>query len=229
MGVVVVVDFKLLQNCLVINVLNVIQGFLFGVMVIFGMGQLGSDNIIIWVCGVGILNNFNLMYVVDGLLVFSINEVDFSDIENILVLKDVFLVVIYGLCVVNGVILIIIKKGGDKVFMFCYDGYVGWQKFMVFFEYLYLWEYVKLYNKVMVNEGKNLIYIDEEIEKFRNGLDFDNYLDIDWQGLFYKIGLQYSYCVEILGGMDKMIYMFFVGYLGQDGIIDIVKYDCYLV
>ena len=41
----------------------------------------------------------------------------------------------------------------------------------------------------MVNEGKNPIYTDEEIEKFRNGSDLDNYPDTDWQGLFYKTGL----------------------------------------
>lgn len=47
-------------------------------------------------------NNFDLMVVIN-----------FFDIESVIVLKDVVVIVIYGLCVVNGVIVIIIKKGKE--------------------------------------------------------------------------------------------------------------------
>ncbi|RGY70510.1 SusC/RagA family TonB-linked outer membrane protein [Bacteroides fragilis] len=228
-GAVAAVDSKSLQNRPVTNVSNAIQGLLPGVTVISGTGQPGSDNTTIRVRGVGTLNNSNPMYMVDGLPVSSINEVDPSDIENISVLKDASSAAIYGSRAANGVILITTKKGGDKAPTLRYDGYVGWQKPTALPEYLHSWEYAKLYNKAMVNEGKNPIYTDEEIEKFRNGSDPDNYPDTDWQGLFYKTGLQHSHRAEISGGTDKMTYMFSAGYLGQDGIIDIAKYDRYSV
>lgn len=63
---------------------------------------------------------------------------------------------------------------------------MGWQKPTALPEYLHSWEYAKLYNKAMVNEGKKPIYTDEEIEKFRNGSDPDNYPDTDWQGYSTK-------------------------------------------
>lgn len=109
-GAVAAVDSKSLQNRPVTNVSNAIQGLLPGVTVISGTGQPGSDNTTIRVRGVGTLNNSNPMYVVDGLPVSSINEVDPSDIENISVLKDASSAAIYGSRAANGVILITTKR-----------------------------------------------------------------------------------------------------------------------
>lgn len=69
----------------------------------------------------------DLLYVIDGFVIegsvigigFGIGNsfisllvgLDFSSIEFVEVLKDVFVIVIYGLRGVNGVILIIMKKG----------------------------------------------------------------------------------------------------------------------
>ena len=109
-GAVAAVDSKSLQNRPVTNVSNAIQGLLPGVTVISGTGQPGNDNTTIRVRGVGTLNNSNPMYVVDGLPVSSINEVDPSDIENISVLKDASSAAIYGSRGANGVILIKTKE-----------------------------------------------------------------------------------------------------------------------
>lgn len=114
-GAVAAVDSKSLQNRPVTNVSNAIQGLLPGVTVISGTGQPGSDNTTIRVRGVGTLNNSNPMYVVDGLPVSSINEVDPSDIENISVLKDASSAAIYGSRAANGVILITTKKEEIKL------------------------------------------------------------------------------------------------------------------
>lgn len=46
---------------------------------------------------------------------------NFVDIVNIFVLKDVVLFVIYGLCVVFGVILVIIKDGSNEKFIVNYN------------------------------------------------------------------------------------------------------------
>lgn len=70
------------------------------------------------------VSNF-LLYVIDGIFMclgfinmmsldvgFDIMLIINSfDIENIIIIKDVVVVFFYGLCVVNGVVFIIIKKG----------------------------------------------------------------------------------------------------------------------
>lgn len=66
------------------------------------------------------------MYVVDGMLVgININFLNSNDIEFMEVLKDVLVVVIYGICVFNGVILIIIKKGMVGKINISFNVFVG--------------------------------------------------------------------------------------------------------
>lgn len=228
-GAVAGVDSKALQNRPVSNVSNAIQGLLPGVTVVSGTGQPGKDNTTIRVRGVGTLNNSSPMYVVDGMPVSSINEVDPNDIDQVTVLKDASSAAIYGSRAANGVILISTKKGSNKAPVLKYDGYVGWQSPTALPEYLPSWEYAQLYNKALVNEGKKPMYSDDEVEKFRNGSDPDNYPDTDWVSMFYKKGFQQSHRAEVSGGTDKTTYMFSVGYLGQDGIVKIADYNRYSV
>lgn len=49
--------------------------------------------------------------------------INFNDIVCIEVFKDVFVIVIYGVCVVNGVVLIIIKCGEEGIFKIFYNVY----------------------------------------------------------------------------------------------------------
>lgn len=86
---------------------------------------MGVDVGVLCVCGLGIMGDVSVMVVVDG-VEFIMSSVDFNDIENIFILKDVVVLVIYGVCVVNGVIFIIIKKGIKGCIIVLYDGYVGW-------------------------------------------------------------------------------------------------------
>lgn len=228
-GAVATVDVKSLENRPVSNVSNAIQGLLPGVTVISGSGQPGKDNTTIRVRGIGTLNNSNPMYVVDGMPVSSINDIDPNDIENLSVLKDASSAAIYGSRAANGVVLITTKKGTDKAPTLKYDGYIGWQSPTALPEFMHSWEYADLYNKALVNEKKKSVYTEDDIKRFREGNDPDNYPDTDWLGLFYKKGLQHSHRAEISGGTDKATYMFSAGYLGQEGIIDVANYDRYTV
>lgn len=228
-GAVAAIDSKSLENRPVSNITNAIQGLLPGVTVISGSGQPGDDDATIRVRGVGTMNNANPMYVVDGMTVSSISDIDHNDIASISVLKDASSAAIYGSRAANGVILITTKKGSGRAPTLKYDGYVGWQTPTALPEYLPSWEYATLYNKAMINEGKQPVYTQEEVAKFKNGSDPDAYPNTDWQGLFYKTGLQHNHRAEISGGLDNMSYMFSAGYLNQDGIIKNSQYDRYSI
>lgn len=52
-----------------------------------------------------------LFWVVDGVIVGEDLGLNLNEIDNISVLKDGLVIVLYGLCVVNGVIVVIIKRG----------------------------------------------------------------------------------------------------------------------
>lgn len=220
-GSVAAISSDVIENRPVTNTSSALQGLLPGVTIIQNSGQPGKDNGSINIRGVGTLNNSNPMYIIDGFVATSINDIDPNDIENISVLKDAASAAIYGSRAANGVILITTKKGLNQPAKIRYDGYLGWQNPTALPEYLGSAEYAGLLNKALKNEGKDPLYSSEEIDKFRDGSDPDLYPDTDWLGLFYRNNaLQQSHRVEVSGGSDKSTYMFSAGYIGRDGVID---------
>lgn len=212
----------------VTNTSTALQGALPGVTVIQNSGQPGKDNSSIRIRGIGTLNNSNPMYVVDGIVVPTINDIDANDIESLSVLKDAASAAIYGSRAANGVILITTKKGGSRAPKLRYDGYEGWQSPTALQEYLPSWEYAELYNKALINEGKKPLYTAEEIQKFKDGSDPDNYPNTDWLGLFYKDrGAQRNHRIEVSGGSENTAYMISGGYLDQQGIIPRAEFNRY--
>lgn len=227
-GAVASISAKELENRPVTNSSTALQGALPGVTVIQSSGQPGKDNSSIRIRGIGTLNNSNPMYVVDGMVVPTINDIDPNDIESLSVLKDAASAAIYGSRAANGVILVKTKSGGNREPTLRYDGYEGWQSPTALQEYLPSWEYAELYNKALINERKKPLYSVEEIQKFKDGSDPDNYPNTDWLGLFYKDrGAQRSHRIEVAGGSERSTYMISAGYLGQDGIIPHAKFNRY--
>ncbi len=229
-GSVAAVGSEAIQSRPVTSTTSALQGLLSGVTVIQNSGQPGKEESKIRIRGTGTLNNANPMYVVDGLVVSSIDDIDPNDIENISVLKDAASAAIYGARAANGVVLVTTKKGTKSAPRLKYDGYVGWQSPTSLQEYLPSHEYAQLYNQAQINEGKAAFYSAEEIEKFRNGSDPDNYSNTDWMDLFFTgSGFQQNHRAEVSGGSDNTTYMFSLGYMGQDGVIEKIKNDRYTV
>ncbi len=221
-GSVAVIDNEVLANRPVTSVSTAIQGLLPGATVIQNSGQPGKDMATIRIRGIGTLNNSNPMYVVDGMIVGSINDIDPNDIESISILKDAASAAIYGSRASNGVVLVTTKKGTQKSATLKYDGYAGVQTPTNMLEYLPSWEYAQLYNQARINQNLAAAYTEAEIQKFKDGSDPDNYPNTDWLGMFYKKngGFQQSHRVELTGGANNTSYMFSLGYFNQDGIIE---------
>lgn len=208
-----------IANRPVTNISTALQGLLPGVAVIQQSGQPGRDNGIIRVRGVGTMNDAAPMVVVDG-LVSSMEDLNPNDIESISVLKDASAGAIYGSRAANGVILITTKRGKTGAPKVSYNMYVGMQKLTNMPEYLNSYDYAKLLNEGLKNEGKPARYSDAELEKFRTGSDPINYPNTDWIGLLYKgSGMQQSHNLSLAGGNDASRYLLSLGYLDQKGLI----------
>jgi TonB-linked SusC/RagA family outer membrane protein len=220
-GSVAVVGAKSLESRPVTNITTALQGLIPGATIVQNSGQPGKDMGSIRIRGIGTLNNSNPMYVVDGMVVTSMNDIDPNDIESISILKDAASAAIYGSRASNGVVLITTKKGNNKQATLKYDGYFGVQNPTNLLEYLPSWEYAQLYNKARINQGQEAAYTPEQVEKFKDGSDPDNFPNTDWLGLFYKKngGVQQSHRAELSGGSNNTTYMFSLGYFDQDGII----------
>ena len=218
-GSVANVNNKLIESRPITSVSAGLQGLLPGVTVTQRSGQPGADNGTIRVRGTGTFNVADPMVIVDG-VESTMNDIDANDIESISVLKDAASSAIYGSKAANGVILITTKRGKAGQSQVNYSGLVGWQSLTQLPEYATSAEYAELTNQAYKNVGKEPLYTAEQIEKYRNGSDPDNYANTDWHDLMYtESGFQTQHNISINGGSEQMRYMASVGYQGQDGLI----------
>lgn len=101
-----------------------LQGQASGVTVI-GNGQPGQQPNI-RIRGFNSFGNNNPLYVVDGVPIDNINDLNPDDVESMQVLKDAGSASIYGSRASNGVVVITTKKGKGKI-KIVYDAYYGTQ------------------------------------------------------------------------------------------------------
>lgn len=159
------------------------------------------------------------LVLIDGLS-GNLDDVDPNDIESISFLKDAASASIYGNRAANGVILIETKKGATGKIKVSYNNSFGWQKATELPDFLPSWEYATYYNMAMRNMGRQEAYSAEQIEKFRNGSDPDNYPNVNhlkWL-LDSGSGFQHQHNVNVQGGNNSTKYNLSVGYRHQDGM-----------
>ena len=208
-----------LESVPITNISSALQGTMAGVTVTVNNGQPGRDQGSIRVRGIGTLSNSDAMVLIDG-IVSSMNDINPNDVESITVLKDAASSSIYGSRAANGVILVKTKQGksGDLVAHFKMNG--GGQSRIADPDFIDSWQSSTLYNEALVNEGKLPRYTPEEIQKFRDGSEPEQYPNTDFYKLFWKgVGLQQDYSFDVSGGSDKVQSYLSMGYLSQNGLV----------
>lgn len=102
-----------------------LQGRASGVTV-SSSGQPG-DGATVRIRGFGSLSNNNPLYIVDGIPLTNLGDLNSNDIESIQVLKDAASASQYGSRASNGVIVVTTKKGRAGTLKVTYDAYYGTQ------------------------------------------------------------------------------------------------------
>lgn len=146
----------------------------------------------------------------------SLSDLTPNDIESISVLKDASSAAIYGSRAANGVILVTTKRGKEGRAKVTYNGSVGFSKALELPEMARSYEYAEYYNKAM---GTNT-YTAEDIQKYKDGSDPDNYADESYlDDLFGGHAFLTKHMVNVNGGNDRVQYMASAGYLRQNGLL----------
>lgn len=159
------------------------------------------------------------LVLIDGLS-GKIDDVAPNDIQSISFLKDAASASIYGNRAANGVILIETKKGVQGKTTITYSNSFGWQRPTQLPDFLPSWEYADYYNMAMHNMGKQDAYLPEQIQKFKDGSDPDNYPNVNhlkWL-LESGSGFQHQHNISIQGGNATTSYNLSVGYRNQEGM-----------
>lgn len=219
-----------IENRPITQASQAIAGLAGGVSVSQGAGRPGNDAASIRIRGVGTFSGAgnDPLVLIDGLAA-SINDIDPNNIQSISILKDAASAAIYGTRAANGVILIETKKGQQGKLQLGYDNYVGWQSVTELPDFLESAAYAELRNEANKNEGKAVTYKPEEIEKFKNGSDPDNYPNVPHLKNLLNSGngLQTSHNLSFMGGSEKSSFLFSTGYMKQNGIVAKNSYDRY--
>jgi len=234
------------------NVAQAMQGQMAGVQVRATTGAPGSD-LQIKVRGTASVNSgTDPLYVVDGVPIDNLGDINPTDIASIVVLKDAASTAIYGSRATNGVVLISTKKGKSGKTRFDFSAYYGIQQLANKMDLLSGPEWIDMYEQVQdsayVKRGlqsglnwsasdpisirqanlktqKSATYIPDP----RWALGTDSLSYIDWQDAFYRNAPIANYQLSASGGTDKLTYRVSGNYLDQDGIATASNYKLFSV
>ncbi len=142
------------------------------------------------------------LYVIDGIPVQTIFDLNPNDIESISVLKDASSAAIFGASGANGVVIINTKRGHSKEGVISFDSYVG------------VSEVTKTLNTLNSNE-----YIDL-MDELGLSADWSQYMEeTDWQDQIYRTALRQNYQVSVSGQDEGTNYYISGNYQDTEGVI----------
>ncbi|MBB3187727.1 SusC/RagA family TonB-linked outer membrane protein [Microbacter margulisiae] len=222
-----------IQKLNTVSTLGALQGSTPGVQLTKSDGQPG-DSYKIDIRGMGTIGNAIPLYVVDGVVVGSIDNLSPSDIQSVDVLKDAT-AAIYGSRAANGVILITTKQGKtDEKPTITYDGYYGWQNVYKTANTLNAQQYLTIINEGMVNSGQ-MPYDITKLATSLNGNDYGAQVPLvpnaaailagtnkgtNWmQAITNDNAPIQNHSLNLTGGSAKSTYSFGLSYMSQDGIL----------
>ncbi len=150
----------------------------------------------------------NPIYIVDGVIVSDITNINNSDIESIDILKDAASQAIYGSRAANGVILITTKAGKSGKTKVSFDSYVGLRTMTSRVKMADAKTYAQYTNEARAYDGQPAMF----------DLDTLKY-NTDWNKAITHSGMVQNYNVTLNGGTDNITYYFSANQFKDEGIL----------
>lgn len=226
-GSVGTVDVKRsLQSRPATNIQELLAGSVPGLNVSKGSGAVGSGASLNIRGTSTIGGSSGVLVLIDGMPgnIYTLNP---NDIESISVLKDAASASIYGSRAANGVILVTTKRGksgGKPVVELITSAGVQQPQFMI--DFLGSEDYMRLWDRALVNDGKQPLYGNKGIEDLKAG----KYADNLWYKEIYKKNTFISNnTLAISGGNEFATYRISGSYDYQDGTLPNNNYKRYVV
>ncbi|WP_372744125.1 SusC/RagA family TonB-linked outer membrane protein [Lutibacter sp.] len=189
-----------------INATQSIQGKLSGVSII-NTNAPGSEPVVM-IRGLGTAaSGTTPLYIVDGIQVSGISNINPADIETMDVMKDAASAAIYGMDAANGVVFITTKKGKLGKAKLSVSSYYGATTILNQVKMANASEYITYFNEVRTSLGST------------NLLSTNQAYDTDWFDELAEVGLTNSNNVSISGANDRVNYFFSLNNYNEDGIL----------
>lgn len=201
------------------NIGQALQGKIAGVDIVSQGGAPGSGARIM-VRGIGTLNNAAPLYIVDGMYMSNIDNINPNDIASIDVLKDASSAAIYGSRAANGVIIVTTKEGTNTEGKPIIDLSVnlGISTASKFLDMLDAKGWAEVTTVARQAIGKPALDM---------ATDLANKPDNDWQDIMFRPALMQNYNLSVKGGGKYSTYYTGLGYFNQDGVVKGTNYQRY--
>ncbi|NLR91691.1 MULTISPECIES: SusC/RagA family TonB-linked outer membrane protein [Flammeovirga] len=219
-GAVAKLDSEELVDVTTPNVSGMLQSKAAGVQVASTSGQPGATTEI-RIRGKASMNaSIDPLWVVDGVIMHGVPEINPADIENISILKDASATSLYGSRGANGVVMVTTKRAKDGTSQFNFSAKSGiTQLNQGNFELMDGQEMVNYYKK-FPNQGDIPAMITDNYSQLAK----QNY---DWVDNGTQNGIAQDYNLSYTGGTDKIRTFISGGYYNESGAVQGFDYERY--
>ncbi|WP_129716041.1 TonB-dependent receptor [Pedobacter sp. SYP-B3415] len=211
-GSIATITTKELVQSPVSNLSNALAGRLPGLLTTQRSGEPGVDASTLYIRGLATLNGKTPLIIVDG-VERSFEYLDPNDIESLSILKDAAATAPFGMRAANGVVLVTTKRGKVGAPVVSFRSSLGIQEATRLPDYLGSYDYARLRNEALVNDGSQPSFTNAQLEGYRNG----SLPNTD----YYKFIMQPSKVgqgnLNVSGGSQTARYFISAGYNMQEG------------
>ncbi|HEX9956966.1 MAG TPA: SusC/RagA family TonB-linked outer membrane protein, partial [Fibrella sp.] len=201
------------------NLGNTLFGRIPGLTVLQGGGEPGNDSPGLVARGLNTFQGRNLLIMVDG-YESSYEQLVPDEIESVSLLKDASATAIYGLRGANGVLLITTKRGTDSPLVVNFSTQQGFHTAARLPQFLGSYDYARLFNEGLKNDGKASLYTDADLEAYRTGSDPYFHPDVNWYDQVLKKTAPISnYNLNFKGGNNSVRYFVMLNAVTSNGLL----------
>lgn len=217
-GAMATVGNSVLRTTPVPTLSNTLFGRLPGLTVMQGSGEPGYDAPQMYIRGISTYQDNGFLVFVDGLET-PFDQLSVDEIETISVLKDAAALSQFGIRGANGALWVTTKRGQAGKTRITLNARTGWQQPTTLPQFVDAYDYARLYNEALGNDGLAMRYQPDELEAYRSGSDPYLYPNVNWYDeVLRKNAPQQDMSLTFSGGGQTARYFILLGYNRNEGL-----------
>lgn len=202
----------------VTNVGNALFGRIPGLIVRQGSGEPSNDLPTLLIRGLASFVNSGVLIFVDG-FEYSYDGLSLEEVENVTILKDAAALAPYGMRGANGVILITTKRGEVGKTKLIGNLQYGIQQPTQLPDLLDSYNYSRLYNEALANDGKLQAFTAADLQAFKDGTDPYFHPTVNWfDEVLKKQSSVLTGNLNVSGGSENVRYYVLMDLLKNTGL-----------
>jgi TonB-linked SusC/RagA family outer membrane protein len=205
----------------VTSVRSTLTGRLAGLYTLQSSGLPGSDGASLY------LRSRNPLVLIDGVAI-GMTVFNLEDLESATVLKDAVSTAMLGVRGSNGALVLNTRKGKQEKQQISFTTQYGIQQPIGFPKTLGAYDYARLYNEALSNDGLPLVYSQADLDAYQNKSDPYGHPDVNWRDqVLNKSSLFRRYTLSATGGNKFARYFLSLEHVNQSGLFKTVDSNKY--